>query len=137
MSSTTSGVVRTGCHCIFHGTVHCPTCYRADTRIGPDGRNPDCRVCFPLTDERGRRLCTYDTGGDRDVYPGALVTWLHVPRGGYGYVLPIDGKVIRVGKYAHGVVALTEVTTKTGRKVQRRVLLENLRWTGPQPARAI
>jgi len=30
--------------------------------------------------------------------PGDQVTWLHTPRGGYGYVYPIDGVVEKVGK---------------------------------------
>jgi len=28
---------------------------------------------------------------------GQAVTWLHVPRGGYGYVYPVDGVVTKVG----------------------------------------
>ncbi len=78
-------------------------------------------------DNRGRRLVTVDTGGPDDVFPGASVTWLHVPRGGYGYVLPVDAEVA-----AHGRAPSTRVTivvaTRSGRRVKRSVDAANLRW---------
>jgi hypothetical protein len=77
-------------------------------------------------DEKGRRLVTLDTGGPDDVYPGCLVTWLHVPRGGYGYVLPVDAKVVWCGRTAKTV--RIEVVTKDGRTVVRTVDPKNLRW---------
>jgi hypothetical protein len=32
-----------------------------------------------------------------DYRPGELATWLHVPRGGYGYAYPVDVVVRKVG----------------------------------------
>lgn len=60
-----------------------------------------------------------------DVYRGRLVTWLHVPRGGYGYVMPIDAKVIDV----RGQKAEILVEQKDGRKVCRWVKISSLRNT--------
>jgi hypothetical protein len=30
--------------------------------------------------------------------PGQPVTWLHTPRGGYGYTYPVNAVVVKVGK---------------------------------------
>lgn len=30
--------------------------------------------------------------------PGASVTWMHQPLGGYGYVQPVQARVVRLGK---------------------------------------
>jgi hypothetical protein len=51
---------------------------------------------------------------------------MHVPRGGYGFTLPVEAKVLTLNPA--GTRAKIEVTTKTGRKVQRIVDTENLRW---------
>lgn len=61
-----------------------------------------------------------------EVFEGALVFWMHVPRGGYGFTLPVEAKVLTLNPA--GTRAKIEVTTKTGRKVQRIVDTENLRW---------
>lgn len=71
------------------------------------------------------RPVTIDTGGPDDVFPGALVTWLRTPSGGYGYTFPIDAKVLSVT--AKGV--RIEVTTKAGNRRTRRVKAANLRWS--------
>lgn len=33
-----------------------------------------------------------------DFRPGDLVTWLHVPRGGWGFTSSVSGVVVRVGR---------------------------------------
>lgn len=32
-----------------------------------------------------------------EIQPGQELTWLHEPRGGYGYVIPVNAKVIKLG----------------------------------------
>lgn len=54
---------------------------------------------------------------------GDSVTWLHVPRGGYGYVVPVDGRVVKVGKKRVQV----EVPHLRRGVVRRWVRPENLR----------
>lgn len=73
------------------------------------------------------RPITIDTGGLGDIFPGALVTWLHTPRGGYGYTMPVDAKVISHARRPRTWVRI-EVPTRDGRKVERRVDIKNLRW---------
>ena len=59
--------------------------------------------------------------------PGDQVTWLHQPRGGYGYVIPVNGEVVRETNYGPVVI---RVKTKSGIQVDRRVKPENLRLKG-------
>jgi len=73
------------------------------------------------------RPVTVDTGGPDDVFPGASLTWLHMPRGGYGYTIPVDAKVISHSRSPRTFVTI-EVTTRRGDKVRRRVDANNLRW---------
>lgn len=78
-------------------------------------------------DDRGRRLVTVDTGGPDDAFPGAVVTWLHVPRGGYGYVFPVDAEVTSHGRAPSTRVTIV-VATRSGRRVKRSVDAASLRW---------
>jgi len=55
--------------------------------------------------------------------PGDQVTWLHTPRGGYGYVYPIDGVVEKVGKTRVQIL----VKKKNGEEILRWVSPQNLR----------
>lgn len=73
------------------------------------------------------RSITVDTGGLGDVFSGALVTWLHVPRGGYGYTLPVDAKVISHARRPRTWVRI-EVMKRDGSTVERRVDIKSLRW---------
>ena len=34
----------------------------------------------------------------RTLHPGDRLTWRHVPRGGWGYVFPVDVVVVSVGR---------------------------------------
>ena len=77
-------------------------------------------------DSKGRELCTVDTGELTDVWPGSLVTWLHVPRGGYGYEIPVDAKVVAIPRRPSTKVTI-EVVGKTGRVVRRVVDASRLR----------
>lgn len=55
--------------------------------------------------------------------PGDLVTWLHVPRGGYGYFWPVDGEVVRVTAKRVRI----RVAKRSGEKVTVSVRPEYLR----------
>lgn len=59
-----------------------------------------------------------------ELFVGALVDWMHTPRGGYGFTYPVPAKVIALS----GDRAQIEVTTKTGHRVTRRVLSSSLCW---------
>jgi len=70
------------------------------------------------------RSVTVDTGGADDIFRGACVVWMHVPRGGYGYAIPIDAKVLLVGRE----LVRIEVKTAAGEIVERAVKVGSLRW---------
>lgn len=70
-------------------------------------------------------LVTVDTGAHTDAFRGALVTWLHAPRGGYGYAMPIDAEVLQC---LRGGRLRIIVTKKDGSRVRRTVLAANCRW---------
>ena len=72
-------------------------------------------------------ILTVDTGGPDDVYPGLLVTWLHTPRDGYGFAMPIDATVVSHARRPRTWVRV-KVTTRSGRTVQRVVDVSTLRW---------
>jgi len=55
--------------------------------------------------------------------PGDAITWLHQPRGGYGYVQPVDGTVVRIA----GQRVVIRVPLRNGALVERRVRPEHLR----------
>lgn len=69
---------------------------------------------------------TVDTGEMTDVWPGRLVTWLHVPRGGYGYACPVDAVVVRNGTRPATWVVI-QVARRDGSLVFRRVDVTRLR----------
>ena len=58
-----------------------------------------------------------------DWQPGDLVTWLHTPRGGYGYTFLVDGVVVSVGPKRVTI----EVVRTSGEIVRRSVRPEHLR----------
>jgi len=64
-----------------------------------------------------------ESASTRWMTPGAPATWIHVPRGGYGYQVPVDATILKL----HGKTCTIEVTTRAGTKVKRRVSVENLR----------
>lgn len=76
------------------------------------------------------RSVTVDTGGHDDVFTGALVTWLHVPRGGYGYAMPIPATVVIFARSPSRRVRIA-VETRRGHVVRRTVDADNLRWRAP------
>jgi hypothetical protein len=63
-----------------------------------------------------------------EAFVGALVSWLHVPRGGYGLICPIDAKIVALS--LPGDRATIEVSRRDGRKVRRTVHVASLRWRG-------
>lgn len=60
---------------------------------------------------------------------GDHVTWMHVPRGGYGYTMPVDAEIVKL----HGKYATVKVKKRSGEMVRRRVALTALR---EKPSRA-
>lgn len=69
---------------------------------------------------------TVDTGGADDVFPGRLLRWMHRPRGGYGYAVPIQAVVVSHARRP-GTWVVIEVATRDGSKVKRRVDVASLR----------
>jgi hypothetical protein len=61
--------------------------------------------------------------------PGDLATWLYEPRGGYGYIIPVDAEVVRVT----GKRVRVRVRRVSGEMVERTVTEERLR---PRPRKA-
>lgn len=54
---------------------------------------------------------------------GMLVSWIHVPRGGYGFPTPVDAVVVKVTDKRVRI----EVSLRDGRRVERLVTPESLR----------
>lgn len=69
---------------------------------------------------------TVDTGGTDDVFPGRLMLWMHRPRGGYGYSVPIPAVVVSHAMRPETWVVI-EVARRDGSKVKRRVDVASLR----------
>ena len=62
-----------------------------------------------------------------DVFPpGQLMLWMHRPRGGYGYSVPIPAVVV---SHHAGTWVVIEVELRDGSKVKRRVDVASLRST--------
>jgi hypothetical protein len=74
----------------------------------------------------GMRVATNDTGGADDVFVGALVTWLHVPRGGYGFTVHIPAKVVGYRRRPSTNVTI-EVHGRGGLR-RKTVSVDRLRW---------
>jgi hypothetical protein len=55
--------------------------------------------------------------------PGMTVGWIHNPRGGYGFAVPVDAVIVRVGPRRVRI----RVALKDGRQVERVVSPESLR----------
>lgn len=72
---------------------------------------------------------TIDTGHPSDVFKGLLCTWLHQPRGGYGYQIPVYAEVLSYRKTTQTVTI--RVRTKSGARVTRTVPLTSLRGGKP------
>lgn len=58
-----------------------------------------------------------------ELQPGMLVTWIHEPRGGYGFTIPVDAVVVKVCKRRVRI----EVPLRDHRRVERLVTPESLR----------
>lgn len=54
---------------------------------------------------------------------GDRVSWMHVPRAGYGYSIPIDAEVVKL----HAKHATVKIKKRSGEIVRRRVALSALR----------
>jgi hypothetical protein len=61
-----------------------------------------------------------------ELVPGMEVTWLNVPRGGYGFAMPVDAIVMRVCAR----LVRIEVSLRDGQRVERLVHPNSLR---PKP----
>ena len=58
-----------------------------------------------------------------ELAPGMTVFWIHNPRGGYGFAVPVDAVIVRVGPKRVRI----RVPLKDGRHVERVVLPASLR----------
>lgn len=58
-----------------------------------------------------------------DLAPGMSVSWIHVPRGGYGFPTPVDAVVVKVCRSRIRI----EVPLRDGRCVERLVRPDSLR----------
>lgn len=72
---------------------------------------------------------TKDDVESHQLFVGALVSWLHVPRGGYGYGVHVDAKVVALN--LQGNRARIEVAKKDGSTALRDVPVESLYWRKP------
>jgi hypothetical protein len=61
-----------------------------------------------------------------ELFNGALVSWVHKPRGGYGFTIVIPAKIVKLS--LDGSRATIEVEHRSGRKVRRSVMHTSLRW---------
>lgn len=60
-----------------------------------------------------------------EAFVGLLCVWEHTPRGGYGYVCPVDAKIVALN--LQGDEATISVSRRDGRQVKRRVKTSALR----------
>lgn len=67
-----------------------------------------------------------DTVMPHEVFVGALVWWMHVPRGGYGFAMAIPARVTLLS--LDGTRAVIATQRRDGREMRRRVLTKSLRW---------
>jgi len=58
-----------------------------------------------------------------DLAIGQELTWLHTPRGGYGYVIPVNAVITKIGRKRVQV----KIAKRNGEKV--------LRWVSPTSLR--
>lgn len=68
---------------------------------------------------------------ERPIVVGDWCTWLHVPRGGWGHLWPVDALV----KELRGEKAKVEVTLRSGARDERWVKLKSLKRWEAQPKR--
>jgi len=57
------------------------------------------------------------------VKPGDQMAWLHIPRGGYGFVYPVNAEVVKVGAKTIRI----RVAKRDGALVERNVKPESLK----------
>lgn len=60
------------------------------------------------------------------IQPGQQLTWLYSPSGGYGYVIPVNARVVAV----KGKRVLIEVARTNGELVERWVTPQKLKVRG-------
>ena len=70
-----------------------------------------------------------------ELFVGQLVSWVHTPRGGYGYSYPVDAKIVMLS--LDGTKTIVEVTTARGATVERLVSCASLRRRDPALSRAL
>lgn len=68
---------------------------------------------------------TTPTLHSHELFVGMLVSWIHTPRGGYGYSYPVDATIVALS--LDGTCADIEVKTRHGKTVKRRVSYASLR----------
>ena len=60
-----------------------------------------------------------------ELFVGALVDWMHVPRGGYGFTLRIPAQIVALNLM--GTIAVIAFKTASGATIRRRVAHVSLR----------
>lgn len=60
-----------------------------------------------------------------ELFVGMLVSWIHTPRGGYGYSYPVNATIVALS--LDGTRVDIEVQTRQGETVKRRVSYASLR----------
>lgn len=58
-----------------------------------------------------------------DCWRGRLCTWVHTPRGGYGFSVPVPATIVRRSGQSHAII---EASLRDGSTVGRRVAIANL-----------
>jgi hypothetical protein len=97
-------------------------CQHADRTHPLGGGQFVCFACWARlimgTSDHGKISVTID-----ELSPGQVVRWIHTPRGGYGFTMPIDAIVKKVCEKRVRI----EVLLRDGRRVERVVTPESLR----------
>lgn len=78
-----------------------------------------------MATEQPRRPMASERLEPNELFRGMLVHWMHTPRGGYGFTIAIEARVVELSLSGDRVTI--EVATKTGAVVKRMVKCETLR----------
>ncbi len=65
-----------------------------------------------------------------ELFVGALVDWLHTPRGGYGFAIRIPAEIVSLNLM--GTRAVIKFSARDGTRVKRTILHNSLRWRNRQ-----
>lgn len=69
-----------------------------------------------------------------EAFIGALVVWMHAPRGGYGYSCPVPARIVALNPPGDRAIILAR--KRDGSEVRRSVHVASLRWREGIPPNA-